>query len=58
LENNIDNIDYDTYRKKGYSIGSHNKWVKSRVKNYRPVMDLIIEHFCFSHVKRLAALSL
>jgi hypothetical protein len=28
------------------------------VKNYSPVIDLIMEYFCFSHVKRLAALSL
>jgi hypothetical protein len=34
------------------------KSVKNRVKNYRPVMELIMEYFCFSHVKRLAALSL
>jgi hypothetical protein len=30
----------------------------NRVKNYRPVIYLIIEQFCFSHVKRFAALSL
>jgi hypothetical protein len=29
---------------------------KNMMRNYRPVIDLIMEYFCFSHVKRLAAL--